>query len=71
MNPRITHAMDQLGAALRDTGVILGRYRAALIAEGVPPADAWELVIRLEERLLGPVVDEVERRAAEGPPRDW
>jgi hypothetical protein len=65
--PKTTHALDQLGAALREVGAILGRYRAALIGEGVPSPEAWALVQRLEERLMGSVIEDVTERA-QGPP---
>lgn len=68
--PRTVHALDQLGAALREVGAILGRYRAALVDEGVPAEEAWALVQRLEERLMGPVIDNV-TETAQGPPGEW
>lgn len=56
-DPRLTHNLDQLGALLQDVAREIGAYRAALEREGVPPEEAEVLVHRLEERLLGPLLE--------------
>lgn len=56
-NPRITHLMDQLGVELRDLATIIGAYRTRLEEQGVPPEEAEALALRLEERLLGPLLE--------------
>jgi len=51
VNPRVTHAFEQLGATVREIACVIGQYRMELQHQGVPPEEAWALAQRLEERL--------------------
>lgn len=56
-DPKLTHAMDQLVPLLREVAVTLTAYFDALITAGCPPELAHQLVLKLEERLLGRIVE--------------
>jgi len=51
LNPRATHAFEQLGATVREIACVVGQYRKELECQGVPRDEAWALAQRLEERL--------------------
>lgn len=56
----ITHLIEQLGAQYRDIARQIAVYRKELEDGGVPKDEARELALRLEERLLGPIREEVD-----------
>lgn len=57
LDPRIAHQLEQLAAAARDAAREVNAYYRRLVdEEGMPEERAWELAVRLEERLLGPIV---------------
>lgn len=56
-NPRLTHLLDQLGEDLRKVAQALAVYRGELEAQGFGPSDVREMVMRMEDRLMGPSVD--------------
>jgi hypothetical protein len=56
-DPKLTHAMDQLVPLLREVAGTLTAYFDALTAAGYPPELAHQLVMKLEERLLGRIVE--------------
>ena len=51
------HAMEQLVPLLREVAGTLASYYTALTEQGYPPELAHELVLKLEERLLGRIVE--------------
>ena len=56
-DPKLIHAMDQLVPLLREVASTLTAYFEALTAAGYPPELAHQLVMKLEERLLGRIVE--------------
>ena len=58
MDPSATHALDRIGALLADVARTLGVYRDELKAHGFDEGEIWELIIRQEERMLGPLFDD-------------
>lgn len=60
--------IDQLQDTIRGVARVIGEYRAELEASGMDEAEAWALTQRLEERMLGPVLDGAE---AELQPAPW
>jgi hypothetical protein len=60
-DPRMTHAMDQLVPLLREVAGTLTAYFEALTAAGYPPELAHDLVMKLEDRLLGRIVETIRK----------
>ena len=56
-DPRLIHAMEQLVPLLREVAGTLAAYYIALTEQGYPPELAHGLVLKLEERLLGRIVE--------------
>lgn len=51
------NSIEVAGILVQEIAGLIGRYRRQLVEEGFTPDEAWELSIRLEERLLGPLLD--------------
>lgn len=62
LTPRAAHALEQLGALLREIGHAVGQYRKGLEDAGVPAAEAAGMAQRMEERITGPILDRIEQR---------
>jgi uncharacterized protein YpuA (DUF1002 family) len=56
-NPRLTHLLDQLGEDLRKVAQALAVYREELERQRFKPSEVRELVMRMEDRLMGPSLD--------------
>ncbi len=52
MDPQLTHAFEQLGAATQEMAVMLVLYHAKLIEEGLDKDVATELTIALQRTLV-------------------
>lgn len=62
LTPRAGHALEQFGALLREIGNAVGQYRMGLKEAGVPDAEAAAMAQRMEERLSGRFLDDIEDR---------
>lgn len=62
LSPRAAHAIEQLGALMREIGNVVGQYRKGLEEAGVPAAEAAAMAQRMEERIMGPILDRVEQQ---------
>lgn len=60
IDPRSIHSLDQLSGVLREVADRLATYRQRLLDGGVPEDEAWALVQRMEERIMGPILDSLE-----------
>lgn len=58
---RLTHLLDQLSGDLARIAESLGNYRRHLKAQGLSDTEVHTLVTRMEERLMGPVLEQGER----------
>lgn len=54
--PSITAKLDQFIALALDVQVRMFRHRQLLVEAGWTEPEAWALTLRLEERLLGPLL---------------
>lgn len=51
-DPEYVHALDQLGAFLRDLPPLIANYYTGLVEEGVPPERALYLTTQLQASLF-------------------
>lgn len=51
-DPEYVHAVDQLGAFLRDLPPLIANYYTGLVNEGVPPERALYLTTKLQTSLF-------------------
>lgn len=58
---RLTHLLDQLSGDLARIAESLGNYRKHLKAQGLTEEEIHTLVTRMEERLMGPILERGER----------
>lgn len=60
IDPRTRHTLEQFAALLTEISSHLAVYRQSLVEQGFTDDEAMDMVFRLEERLLGPLMDEME-----------
>jgi len=54
---RLIHLLEQMTGGTREVAKVLGGYRKELVEQGFPEHEIAELIYRMEERLLGDLVD--------------
>lgn len=60
IDPKTRHTLEQFAALLTEISGHLAAYRQALTEQGFTDDEAMGMVLRLEERLLGPLIGEIE-----------
>lgn len=56
-NTRLTHLLDQLGGHLKQFAPVLAAYYHDLVAQGIPPEQAIQLVRDAQARMWGADAD--------------
>lgn len=60
-NPLSTHLLDQYLAFSLELHIRLLGYRNSLVEVGWNEAEAWAMTQKVEERLLGPLLDSLDQ----------
>lgn len=61
LDPREIHLLEQFTGTSREISSILAGYKKSLIENGFSETEAWVLVQRMEERLMGPLLTNAEQ----------